>query len=107
MTLQPRPASEAASCDPYAVAARDPAARSCPWDGRSAGCGRPHGSCAVTAIRVCPEATILSRSAAEARYPLARVAAVLAQVLAGRPSHLCHTEWMICADCPGWQTGGS
>ena len=27
MTLQPRPASEAASCDPYAVAARDPAAR--------------------------------------------------------------------------------
>ena len=35
MTLQPRPASEAASCDPYAVAARDPAARSCPWDGRS------------------------------------------------------------------------
>jgi len=33
MTLQPRPASEAASCDPYAVAARDQAARSCPWDG--------------------------------------------------------------------------
>ena len=76
MTLQPRPASEAASCDPYAVAARDPAARSCPWDGRSTGCGRPHGSCAVTAIRVCPEATILSRSVAEAQYPLARVAAV-------------------------------
>jgi hypothetical protein len=48
MTLQPRPASEAASCDPYAVAARDPAARSCPWDGRSTGCGRPQGSCAVT-----------------------------------------------------------
>jgi hypothetical protein len=75
MTLQPRPASEAASCDPYAVAARDPAARSCPWDGRSTGCGRPHGSCAVTAIRVCPEATILSRSVAEAQYPHARVAA--------------------------------
>jgi len=48
MTLQPRPASEAASCDPYAVAARDPAVRSCPWDGRSTRCGRPHGSCAVT-----------------------------------------------------------
>jgi hypothetical protein len=76
MTLQPRPASEAASCDPYAVAARDPAARSCPWDGRSKGCGRPHGSCAVTAIRVCPEATILSRSVGEAQYPHARVAAV-------------------------------
>ncbi len=70
MTLQPRPASEAASCDPYAVAARDPAARSCPWDGRSTGCGRPHGSCAVTAIRVCPEATILSRSVAEAQLML-------------------------------------
>ena len=26
MTLQPRPASEVASCDPYAVAVRDPAA---------------------------------------------------------------------------------
>jgi hypothetical protein len=77
MTLQPRPASEAASCDPYAVAARDPAARSCPWDGRSTGCGRPQGSCAVTAIRVCPEATILSRSVAEAQYPHARVAAQL------------------------------
>src|SRR6266571_2751122 len=86
MTLQPRPASEAASCDPYAVAARDPAARSCPWDGRSTGCGRPHGSCAVTAIRVCPEATILSRSVAEAQYPLARVAADLRGklLLAGR-----------------------
>src|SRR5260370_34711412 len=69
MPLQPRPASEAASCDPYAVAARDPAARSCPWDGRSTGCGRPQGSCAVAAIRVCPEATILSRSVAEAQYP--------------------------------------
>ena len=33
MTFQPRRASEAASCDPYAVAARDPAVRSCPWDG--------------------------------------------------------------------------
>jgi hypothetical protein len=29
----------------------------------------------VTAIRVCPEATILSRSVAEAQYPHARVAA--------------------------------
>ena len=77
MTLQPRPASEAASCDPYAVAARDPAARSCPWDGWSTGCGRPQGSCAATAIRVCPEATILSRSVAEAQYPHARVAAQL------------------------------
>ena len=74
MTLQPRPASEAASCGPYAVAARDPAARSCPWDGRPTGCGRPHGSCAVTAITVCPEATILSRSVAEAQYPHARIA---------------------------------
>src|SRR5260370_1445857 len=37
MTLQPRPASEAANCDPYAVAARDPAARLCTWDGRSKG----------------------------------------------------------------------
>src|SRR5215813_9388878 len=25
----------------------------------------------------------------------------MAHVLAGRPSHLWHTEWMICADCPG------
>ncbi len=74
MRLQPRPASEAASCDPYAVAARDPAARSCPWDRRSTGCVRPHGSCAVTVIRVCPEATILSRSVAEAQYPHARIA---------------------------------
>ena len=41
MTLQPRPASEAASCDPYAVAARDSAARSCPWDGRSKGVAAP------------------------------------------------------------------
>ena len=29
----------------------------------------------MTAIRVCPEATILSRSVAEAQYPHARVAA--------------------------------
>jgi hypothetical protein len=97
MTLQPRPASEAASCDPYAVAARDPAARSCPWDGRSTECGPPHGSCAVMAIRVCPEATILSQSVAKAQYPHARVAADL------RPSPLCRperrylTERMICA----------
>ena len=41
MTLQPRRASEVASCDPYAVAVRDPAARSCPWDGRSKGVGGP------------------------------------------------------------------
>ena len=51
MTLQPRPASEAANCDPYAIAARDPAARSCTWDG------------------------ILSRSVAEAQCPHARIAA--------------------------------
>jgi hypothetical protein len=39
------------------------------------GVGGPIGSCAVTAIRVCPEATILSRSVAEAQYPHARIAA--------------------------------
>ena len=48
MTLQPRPASEVASCDPYAVAVRDPAARSCPWDGRFYRVWAAHGSCAVT-----------------------------------------------------------
>ena len=41
MTLQPHSASEVASCDPYAVAVRDPAARSCPWDGRSKAVGGP------------------------------------------------------------------
>src|SRR6266849_9734452 len=78
----PRPASEAANCDPYAVAARDPAARSCTWNGRPIGCAA-HGGCAVTAIKVCPEATILSRSVAEAQCPHARVAAVLRCVLKG------------------------
>jgi membrane protein DedA with SNARE-associated domain len=63
MTLQPRPASEAANCDPYAVAARtrppDHARGMAGLKGVAA-----HGSCAVTAIRVCPEPTILRTYAA-------------------------------------------
>src|SRR5215471_12430515 len=34
----------------------------------------------------------------------ARRAAVMAEVLAGRRCLLCHTDWMICAGLPGWQT---
>jgi hypothetical protein len=36
--------------------------------------GRPYGSCAVTDHQGLPEATILSRSVAEAQYPHARLA---------------------------------
>lgn len=73
MTLQPRQEREAASCDPYA--ARDPARPivvvgwpvygvwAPPWELRSDSC------------QGLPEATILSRSVAEAQRPHARIAA--------------------------------
>ena len=37
------------------------------------------------------------------RAPAQRAAA-MARVFAGRPSHLWHTEWMICTTAQGWRT---